>query len=29
MEPLLQIDILQLHLFEKVDLNLLLFVKVA
>ena len=26
MEPLLQIDILQLHLFEKVDLNLLLFV---
>ena len=29
MEPLLQIDILQLHLFEKVDLKLLLFVKVA
>ena len=29
MEPLLQIDILQLHLFEKVDLNLLLIVKVA
>ena len=29
MERLLQIDIWQLHLFEKVNLNLLLFVKVA